>query len=259
MTDLSTLSGRLLTQELGDADSTVLFTDARREAAVNDGVQEFADLTECYIKQSTITVTGGTAEYDLNSTTLLPAGDFVRVAKQGVEFWYIDASSNLTQLSGDDLPRRDIEWLNRFEPGWRESSVTSSVQQTPVCYYERADSGAHYLGFMPTPCTGSSASASAVVPYVAFPPVLTASTHVPFNGRADLKPYHMAAVHFAAHQLEKLRRDDAASDRQLGKFMGYVTRYLQALRPKGGQHITAARSYWRKTMGLGDRPKDPRT
>jgi hypothetical protein len=54
MTQFSSLWGRLLTQELGTDDSTQLFTDARRKAAINDGIREFADLTECFVRTSTL-------------------------------------------------------------------------------------------------------------------------------------------------------------------------------------------------------------
>jgi hypothetical protein len=89
-------------------------------------VQEFSELTECFIRTSTITITGGTAEYELNSTLLIASGDYVRLSKQQVEFRYVDASSNLMVLTGDDLPRRDIDWLNRYEPGWQTSTVAST-------------------------------------------------------------------------------------------------------------------------------------
>lgn len=253
MTQFSSLYGRLLDQELGTDDSTVLFLTARRQAAVNDGIREFADLTECLVKQSTITVTGGTQEYALSTLT-----DFLRVAKQNVEFQYVDASSNLTVLAGDDLPRRDIEWLNRYEPGWRESSVTSSVQQLPTFHYVRTNGSTLMLGLVPTPCTGSSASASVVFPYVQYPALLTSDTSEPFGGRSDLQPYHIAAVHYAAHQLEKLRRDREASDYQFSKFLGYVERFIAKLRPKGGTHITTARLYFRSKRP-SDEAKDPRT
>jgi hypothetical protein len=70
-----------------------------------------------------------------------------------------------------------------------------------------------------------------------------------------LRPYHQGMVHYAAHQLEKLRRDDQASDRQMQKFMFYVTRYWQAMRRKGGSSLTFARSYFRR----GTAAEDPRT
>lgn len=259
MTQFSSLYGSLLDEELGTDDTAVRFTTARRKRAINKGVTEFAELTECFTRESTVTVVGGTAEYDLNSSLVVPGKDFVRFAKQQVEFRYIDASSNVTVLTGDDLPRRDIPWLNRYRSGWQTSTVASSVMQVPEIYYERAAAGARYLGFTPVPSTGSSASAFAIVPYVARPPLMTSDTNEPYqvNGlvRRDLRDFHQAAVHYAAHQLEKLRRDDQESDRQLQKFLGYVTRFLQNNRVKGGQSLTTARNYF-KTQS---RVSDPRT
>lgn len=253
----SSLYGARLDEELGTDDNAVLFTTARRKAAINKGLSEFAELTECFTKQSTITIAGGTAEYDLN--VVITASDFVRFAKQQVEFRYVDASSNETVLTGDDLPRRDIDWLNRYEPGWQQSTVASSVAQLPASYYERMDGGARYLGFTPVPSTGSSASAKAVVPYVARPPVLTSDTSEPYQVgalvRFDLRDFHQAAVHYGAHQLEKLRRDTEASDRQLQKFLGYVQRFFQNTRKKGGQSLTMARNYFKTQT----RASDPRT
>lgn len=249
MTLFSSLYTGRLDEELGTDDASVLFTAARRKAAVNKGVAEFAELTECFTRESTVTLTGGTREYDLNSSVVIPGEDFVRLSKQQVEFRYVDASSHVTILTGDDLPRRDIAWLNRYQSGWQTSTVASSVMQTPTAYYERMAAGSRYLGFTPTPSTGSSASMTAIVPYVARPPVMTSDTNEPYqiggNVRRDLRDYHQAAVHFAAHQLEKLRRDDAASDRQLQKFLGYVTRYFQNTRTKGGLSLTFARNYFK--------------
>jgi hypothetical protein len=255
----SSLYSRLLDQELGSQDSTVLFTTSRRQAAVNDGQREFADLTECLVRQSTIEVAGGTQEYDLNSTSVIPSGDYTRVAKQGPTFVYTDASSNVTFLSGDDFPRRDILWLDRYEPGWREGSVTSSVQQMPKYWYLRDDGPHVYFGMVPTPCTGSSATAKVLFPHVLYPDPLTSDTQMPFtvnsSARLDLRPYHAGLANYGAHQLEKLRRDDASSDRQLQKFMGYVSRYFQQARQKGGTALTYARHYFRPRT----QAEDPRT
>ena len=255
----SSLYGRSLDQELGSEDSTVLFTTARRKAAINDGLKEFADLTECLVRVSTVTVTGGTGEYDLHASSIISDQDFLRLAAdQPVEFHYTDASSLTTYLSGADLPERTVRWLDNYEPGWRGSTGSTGVQ-TPHVFYQRAEGGSWLLGFYPVPSTGSSASAKAIVPYVADPSPLTSDTQQPFtvggSVRRDLMPYHRAAVHFGAHQLEKLRRDDAAADRQLQKFMGYVTRYLQSLRKKGGTSLTFARQYFRRESG----GTDPRT
>lgn len=253
MTQFSSLYTAYLDEELGTDDSTVLFTTARRKSAINKGLIEFAHLTECLTRRATVTITGGTREYDLNSTLVIPGGDFQSFTKEDVEFTYTDAASNATILSGDTLPRRDVHWLNRYEPGWRLSTVASSAAQLPAFYYVRADGPALFLGFTPMPSTGSSASASASVPYIAQPTPLVNSTSEPFtvnsSVRTDLRPYHQALVHHAAHQLEKLRKDDQASQLQMQKFMGYVARYLNNLRVKGGRSIMLARSYFGRVGG----------
>lgn len=265
MTQFSTLYTALLDQELGTDDSTVLFTTARRKAAVNDGQEEFVELTECLVRVSSVTMTGdgATFEYDLNSTANIPGGDFNRLVTQPVEYQYTDASSYTSYVTGDELLRRDVEWLNRYEPQWRDSTGSSLGQQLPRVYYLRAAGPSLFLGFYPCPSTGSSASAKAIVPYLARPAAMSDDTSEPFtvnsSVRLDLRPYHVALVHYAAHQLEKLRRDEAASDRQLQKFLAYVQRFLQTQRRRGGQVITQGRSYFRRVGTLTERPKDPRT
>jgi len=265
VTQFSTLWNRLLTQELGTDDSTSLFTDARRQAGINDGIREFADLTECHVRVSSLVWAGGTPEVDLNSTAIADQ-DFVRLAaKQSPQVLYTDATSQVTVVAGLDLPQVDVAWLNRYEPGWQISTVASSQQQLPQRFYERMDGGQHLFGLWPVPSTGSSASIKVLIPYVAKPPVLqsTDSTVEPYTvgsaTRRDLRIYHQAVVHYAAYQLEKLRRDDAASDRQLQKFLAYVTRYLQSMRQKGGTALTFARTYFRRSVGSHDDVRDPRT
>ena len=251
MTAFSSLYTGRLDRELGTDDASVLFTTARRKAAVNEGIQEFAKLTDCFTKTSTLTLTGGTQEYDLASLIT----DFARLSKEQVRVVYTDASSNVTVKAGDDLIRRDVEWLNRYVPEWTTDDTDSSVMQLPEYYYQRADGAGNYLGFVPKICTGSSASAVAVVPYIAQPAVLTSDTQEPFSNRIDLRPYHQGLVHYAASQLEKLRRDDQASDRQLQKFLGYVQQFLQDIRKRGGTSLTFAKNYF----NTKSEAKDPRT
>ena len=211
-------------------------------------------MTECWAKQSTITCSNAVGEYNLLSTVNIRGGDFIRITAAGPEYKYTDASSNVTYTAGDDLPRRDIAWLNAHNPGWRASTGTI----TPESYYLRRDAGAFYLGLQPPTTIESSAAGEILLPYVAQVSSLTADTNVPFTDtagliREDLKPYHQAAVHYAAHKLELLRKDTEASDRQLQKFLGYVTRFIQTMRPKAGQTIRPARSYFsRAGRGRGD-------
>jgi len=251
----SSLYTSRLDEELGTDDSTTLFTTARRKSAINRGMREFAELTECVTRWSTIAITSThSGELDL----ALPLSDFIRLAKAPVEFEYIDASSNVTVLSGqDDLPMRDVKWLDDYEPGWRETTV-STTEQLPQLTYTRTDGAFYYLGFWPPPSSGSSASMSVRLSYVSYPAALTSDTQEPYGSqRVDLRPWHQAAVHYGAHVLEKLRRDDQASQAQLQQFLGYVSRYIQDTRKKGGQVITQARSYFRSRSRQSE--KDPRT
>lgn len=241
-----------LDQELGTDDSTRLFTDARRQRAINQAQLQFCDLTECAIRQSTVTCSNGVREYNLLSTVNVPTGDFLRLSKQGLEFHLISSggsAANSTRFTaGEDLPRREIPWLNQYEPGWR-----ASTGGTPDAYYERMDGGRRLLGFKTPPAIGSSETGIVLLPYVAKPSSMTNSTDLPFTftnttavatTRDDLEPYHQALVHFAASDLEKLRMNQAASQGQLQVAMGYVTRFLQFLQPKGGQSVRFIRNYF---------------
>ncbi len=250
MPNFSNLYSSRLDRELGTDDTTILFTTARRKAAINEGAGEFADITECLTRWVAIPIVNGQGEYDLNSTSTLPAGDFSGFAKDPVEYIYTDASSNVTLLAGDALPRRDVRWLEKYRPGWQTSTQAASMLQLPELYYVRPDGGQYNLGLTPWPSAGPSTTASAVIglPYVALAPTMVSSTDVPFTLstgiRQDLVAYHQALVHYAASQLEKYRRDDQASDRQLQKFQGYVARFWQDMRIKGGRQIMQARNYF---------------
>ena len=255
MTQFSSLYGARLDEELGTDDRTILFTTARRKNAINKAAVEFGALTQCLERRVTITGVGGTAEYDLNSTTIIAAGDFNFFDVDGLEFRYTDASSNVTLLTGrDGVPRRDMDWLNQYEPGWQLSTVASTTMQLPRYHYVRQDGGAFNLGFAPTPSTGSSASITIKLTYIASTPTMVNDTDQPFTfagePRVDLNTYHQGLVHYAAHQMEKLRRDDQASDRQLQKFLGYISRYFQDQRIKGGRQLRQAKNYFTRRNGV---------
>jgi hypothetical protein len=76
---------------------------------------------------------------------------------------------------------------------------------------------------------------------------MTSTGDVPFTvnstTRFDLTLYHKAFPHYAAYKLLPLIGDDQGSQNQLQKFMGYVTRYLQESRPKGGSIVQLGRNY----------------
>jgi len=243
----SHLYSSALDQELGNDDSTRLFTTARRKRAINAAHLQFADLTECAIRWSTFSCSNGVGEYDLVGSPNITGGDYIRIAKPGIEYRLVSsggASSNSTRfVAGDLLPRREIQWLNQYEYGWR-----SSTGADPMAYYERMDGGRRFLGLWPPPRIQSSEVGSVLIAYVAKPSTLTADTSIPFtfgaNVREDLEPYHQALVHYAASELEKLRLNNEASQIQLQQFSGYLQRYAQAMQPKDLKTVRLARSYF---------------
>ena len=247
----SHLYSSALDQELGTDDSTRLFTTARRQRAINQAQLQFCDLTECSLRQSTITCSNGIREYNLIASTNVPGQDYLRLAKQGPEFHHEDSNGHVTYVAGDGFPRREIAWLNQYEPGWR-----ASTGGTPSAYYERMDGGQRLFGLTPPPrIATSSESGQVVLPYVAKPSSMTSDTSLPFTFgstvREDLEPYHQALVHFAASDLEKLRLNTEASQTQLKIAMGYVQRFLVSLQPKGGQSIRQMRNYFSESRRRG--------
>ena len=253
----SELYSSALDHELGTDDSTRLFTTGRRKRAINRGLQEFCNLTACAKRQSTISCSNGIGEYNLNSTTVISNGDFQRFDKlQRPEYARVSSGSS-GSTTFFVLERREIPWLNDYAQGWR-----TSTGGDPESYYDRPDGGRRLFGVNPPPRIGSSETGRVILPYLAKPSSMTADTNVPFsfadtNGsttREDLEPYHQALVHFAAAELEKLRRDYEASKYQTEQFLGYVARYTQQQEPMGGMQIRQARSYFSevKRKRLGD-------
>lgn len=242
-----------LDTELGSNDSAVLFTTVRRKHAINEGYRQFADLTECLTRQSTVTVLSSGQEFNLLSTTVLPGGDFLRMADQGPVYQTFDTAGTITlTLAGDDdFPQREIQWLDAAQTGWRSTDVG-----TPTGWYLRKASGAYFFGLDRPADVSTSETAQLIIPYVPKPSSMTASTDVPFAfsgaARTDLQPYQQALVHYAASDLEKIRKDPQASDRQLQKFLGYVQRFLMATRPKGPRSVRQGRSYFKAARRHGD-------
>lgn len=243
-----------LTRELNNSDTSNLFTSTRRQQAINDAVEEFADLTECYTRQSSITVSCNTTEYSLLSSASasgLGSTDFVRLAKQGVEYRVRSSGSTwtwVTWLTGDDFPRRDIVFRNKYDSGWR----TSTTPMTPTGYYLRDSGGTLQIGLDRNPKVGSSQLAELTVSYVARPVAMTSSGDVPFTlssqTRTDLIPYHRALPHFAAYKLLPLVGDVQGAAAQLSQFMAFVAKWVQAQRPKGGT-VTTLHNYFSRGTG----------
>jgi hypothetical protein len=238
MPTLGNLAKIRLTVELNDA-STTLYTTALRHQYLNDGQEEFADQTECLTRDSTIALSSGVPEYSLLAST-----DFVRLAKQGVEYLHTSSNGYLTQAAGDDFPEWPIQFQNRVNPGWRGS--TTAVRQ-PSAWYRRQDGGDLRIGLFEPPAVGSSETAVLKVPYVIQAQPMTSTAALPFTlsstVRADLTVYHKALAHYAAHKLLPLVGDQQGSIAQLQLFQSYVDRYKGQQRPSGGQMVTYATNY----------------
>ena len=250
MPTLGTLSKERLSVELNNA-STALYTSTRRQQAINDAQEEFADLTECLVRQTTIALSCGVTEYTLLSSGVLTGStDYTRLSSQGVEYLFTDSNGLVQQLAAEDFPRREIHLQNRAEPGWRAS--TTPVQ-SPTAYYVRPAGGDLVIGLFEPPKVGSSQTAALLVPYVARPAPMDSTTAVPFtvagSVRLDLSLYHRALPHYAAHKLLPLTGDYQGSAAQLQLFNSYVLRFRENARPKGGQTVTYATDYLSRARG----------
>jgi hypothetical protein len=253
MPQFSQLWGDDLTTELGTNDTSVLFTDARRKHAINQGYRQFADLTECFVKRSSVAVSSSAQEFNLNSSaTLSGSSGFLRIASEGPVYVKTDTAGNQQIYAGDDFPQRAIPYLDAAESGWRSTQTPGD----PTGWYLREDGGSKFFGFDRPADVSTSETAELKIPFVANPSSMTSDTAIPFavstNYRNDLYPYHQGIVHYAAHQMEKLRRDDERADKQMQLFMGYVQRYTMANRKKGTNGVRMARSYFKRARGSAD-------
>jgi hypothetical protein len=243
------LYGEGLDRELSSSDRTALFTTARRKSAINAGQLEFAKQTNCYVRWLDITIDDGQREYDVDSLAVVSGGDFIDFAPEGAEYIYTDSDGNDTYTSGDDFLRRDVGWLNRSEPGWRNTAAAES----PMAWYAREVDGHTYIGLHPLPSVASGTSAILRLPYVAMPPDMSGDANEPFavsagsDSKVRLRPWHQALVHYAAALLEPLRKNYQGEQRQRALFASQVSDYLSKQRVKGGREIQVARNYYAET------------
>jgi len=229
-----------LNTELNSNSSNGVYASTFRMQAINDGYREFALLTGCWIRRVNIPVSCNTAEILLSTVD-----GFRQMHASGPEYRHTSSGSTavLTVLAGkDDFPRRDQVWLNTYQTGHHSTTVGM-----PTGWYLRNDGGRQYLGLDTPPDVGSSETVVIRVPFVAEPDPMTASTSVPFSDtsgvRIDLLEYHQALAHFAASKLLPHTGDIEGAQRQIVFFTDYIKRFIGNLRPKGGSHVTVARSY----------------
>src|SRR5690349_4741383 len=123
------------------------FSSTNRQQAINDAQEEFADLTECLVQQSSVACSCNVSEYALLTSTG-GSTSFTRIAKQGVEYHLTSSGGTLRTAAGDEFPRRDIDWLNDNEPGWRTSTTPTEF---PSAYYVRGDDDDLLIGLTQPP------------------------------------------------------------------------------------------------------------
>ena len=184
--DFLTLYGTELSRELASTDTTVLFTTARRKAAINAGQLEFLERTECFSVETAITLTNGTQEYDIEASI----ATFFVIGKAGLVIKIVSGTKT-RYIEGDDLLVTTVARLNQEEPGWRAVSAG-----TPHAVYIRPDGGRVFLGFHPKPKITGSDTWTAELPSVTIPADMTADADEPFtitsNPVKSFRPYHRA-------------------------------------------------------------------
>lgn len=239
-TDLST--------ELGSTD-TIRFTTVLRKRAVNEGARVFNEQTSCFVKRFPIVLSDTVAEYDLESTSVITAADYLWPSKTTASLKRVDASTNVSYVEGPGLPFKSEEELNQTRSGWRAESAG-----VPDCWTMRDDGGSSYAVLVPAPSVPSGETWTLLWPYVAQPADMTGDSEEPYsvsgNARTTLRPYHRGILYYAAAQIEKLRKNTEGVDRQMKMFAAIVSKYFSDQQPKRGSSIRLAVNYRARRQGV---------
>jgi hypothetical protein len=186
-----------------------------------------------------VSLSDGTQEYDLE--VAISDADYLWIAKQGVEVKVAPSSGDPEYYAGRDLPRRDIPWLDRHIPNWRNHTGR------PEAHYLREVGGQVFFGIYPTPEVGSGETWTARVPYVIRATEMSADGDEPFtvssNVKKVLSPWHEAIADRAASELENLRKNATRSLELLQYAQARVKDYQKKQRPRGGRMVNFARDY----------------
>jgi|GEM_PF-6912844 len=248
---LDDLAGEALVIELGADDTSALFTLAERITAVNRAQAEFARETLCLGYSVLWPVTTWfydlDAIFDTRTGHLTPTVLLLRVRdSQGVE-------------RDTRLEARSPLWFDRHVPGWRFRLGTPDSPGTPRAWtwlQQTAGSAGGVIALWPPPAVPPVTETWSLIVQCAVQPLpMTDGSHEPFRNvitdtasSAWLRPYHWALAHRAAAELEWLRKDQIAIERQLAQYQGYVQQLVAAKRHRGGrQIITGAREYFRRS------------
>jgi hypothetical protein len=231
------LYGEAVNHELGSADVTQLFTTVRRKYAVNRAQKEFARLGKISIsKEVVIPVIAGTLLYNLDTAS---ASRFVAFGRAPLRLRVTTVANSAKTAS--TLVIRSTAYADEALPGWRDSASSGSPQ---AIVHDPRD-GINYLAFFPKPAIPASETWELVVPIQANAADMVLDTEVPFDGRPDLEPFHWGIAHYAAAQLERLRKDPDAEKNQIAKFGAYVEDWnAKSTRPPGAhKRVLMQRDY----------------
>lgn len=252
------LYGTKLDRELGSPDRTQRFTTALRKEYINEGQRKFNEQTGCFVRRASIALTDGVAEYDLESSSVITADDYLRPSKTSASLRRYDgagsANTDYAYTEGPDLPFKTEEELNQTRPGWR-----GEPDGMPDCWTFRADGGSNYLVLVPAPDVPTAETWTLYWPYIAQPADMSADGDIPYsvssNARTTLVPYHEGILHYAAAQLEKLRKNWEGVERQMKLFAAIVAKYTADQAPPRGSTIRLRTDY--RTRLRATRPVDP--
>lgn len=252
------LYGSQLDRELGSSDRTQRFTVALRKEYVNEGQRKFNEQTSCFVKRAPIAITDEVAEYDLESSSVITAADYLWPSETSATLKRYDgtgtALSDYSYVEGPELPFKSEEELNQTRPNWRAESAA-----VPDCWTLRDDGGSHYVVLVPAPDVPAAETWTLLWPYVAVPADMSADGDIPYsvsgNARTTLAPYHDGILFYAAGQCEKLRKNYEGLERQMKFFAAVVSKYFTDQQPKRGSQIRLAIDYRRRLRQ--SRPLDP--
>jgi hypothetical protein len=257
--EFSDLYGTDMTSELGSSDTTERFTTVLRKRYVNEGQREFNYQTDCFVKRAAIALIDEQQEYDLEDAGVITTEDYIKPAKVSASLRKYDGSgSDPTDYSyseGPELPFKAEEELNQTRPGWRSASPG-----VPECWFLRNVGGVTNVGLYPPPDIPAAETWVLLFPYIAEPTDMVDDSDEPYTDEDDdvatrLRPYHKALLHYGAAQLEKLRKNYEAVERQMKAFAAYVAKYKEDQMPPRGSSIRMKRDPRRSLRS--DRPVDP--
>ena len=239
------LYGTDMDTELGSTDRTSRFTTTLRKRYVNEGQRVFNEQTSCYVKRDEIALTDADGEYDVEVETT----DYIWPAKVGASIKKtVTATSVVSYLEGDEFQYISEEELNQTRPGWR-----SADPGTPTHWGFRADTSALNIFLYPAPDIPATETWALLWPYVAQPADMTDTSHEPYGNatpRITLRPYHRGLLHYGAAQLEKLRKNWDAVERQMKLFAAIVAKFHADQAPKRGTRIRLAIDYRRRLRSV---------